>query len=103
MKNFQYQHALSMFSRTIAAIVGGYIACIAASFALIPFLHYVFSLPIPDANYLATILCYLFYLAFIILSFCKKSARLAWRDMSLFTLFFTIIYYLSMPEFNHTL
>lgn len=102
MKNFQYYDALSIFSRTVAAIVGGYIACIAASFALIPFLHYAFGMAIPDANYLATILCYLFYLAFIILSFCKKSARLAWRDMCLFTLFFTAVYFLTMPEFNYT-
>lgn len=103
MKNFQYYYELSMISRVTAAVVGGYIASIAASFALIPFLHHLFGMPIPDANYLATILCYLFYLAFIVLSFCKKSARLAWRDMFLFTLLFTAIYYLSMPEFNNTL
>lgn len=88
----------NVISRISAAIIGGYSCCIAASFALIPILHIFFGMPLPDSVYLATILSYLFYVAFIVWSFCPKTALLAWRNILLFHVCCGTIYLVLLPQ-----
>ncbi len=96
--NQQSHYFWSVTSRVIAAVIGGYCCCIAANFALIPILNIAFNMPIPDSVYLATILSYLFYVTFIVWSFCPKTALLAWRDIFIFNILCGFIYILAMPK-----
>jgi len=95
--NLHNHYIFSMTSRVIAAVIGGYGCAVASSFALVPWLNIAFDMQKPDAVYLATMLSYLFYLGAIIWCFCQKTALLAWRDIIMSSLFFSLFYLLATP------
>lgn len=91
------QYALSVVSRLVAAVVGGYAFSVISSFTYVPLLTNLANMPLPDAVYLATMLSYFSYIFIIIWVFCKKTAWLAWRDLLLLSVCFIVFYITFAP------
>ncbi|MEM5498901.1 hypothetical protein WNY77_15935 [Paraglaciecola mesophila] len=77
------KHQLDVSLRMIAAIVGGYLASVAFSFACVPLLVLSHLCDQNEAVMVSTMLSYLLYFSVIIISFCRKSSVLLWRDLCL--------------------
>jgi predicted permease len=85
-----YQQKIAM--RSFAAIVGGYVCCIASSFSLAAIIALCFNLPKSEAVLLATNLSYFTYITFAVLAFCAKSPARAWGNVFIFFTVNSVIY-----------
>ncbi|MEO9946877.1 hypothetical protein [Paraglaciecola sp.] len=77
------KHKLDVLFRLIAAILGGYLVSIGFSIAFVPVLVWLNLCSQAEAVMVATMLSYIVYFTVIIVSFCRRSPWLLWRDMSL--------------------
>jgi predicted cobalt transporter CbtA len=77
-------HQVDVLLRTIAALIGGYLVSVAFSFACVPILVLSHTCEKHEAVMVGTMLSYLVYFAVIIVSFCRKSSVLLWRDLGMF-------------------
>ncbi len=59
--------------RTLIASIGGYLFCVATSFSFSPIFYLLFNIEKSQAILLSTNLSYLFYVGFIIWSYCAAS------------------------------
>ncbi|WP_339769780.1 hypothetical protein [uncultured Paraglaciecola sp.] len=75
------KHRIDVSLRLIAAIVGGYLVSIAFSFAYVPLLVLSHASDKHEAVMVSTMLSYVLYFAVIIISFCRQSSALLWRDL----------------------
>lgn len=84
---------LTLLSRILAAILGGYLVAMTSSYAVVAFGQWL-GLSRDDATYLGMMLSFIFYVGAIIWSFTKLSVTKVWRDLialsALFYLIFTI-------------
>lgn len=75
------KHRIDVSLRLIAAIGGGYLVSIAFSFACVPLLVLSHACDKHEAVMVSTMLSYVLYFAIIIISFCRHSSALLWRDL----------------------
>ncbi|WP_299270242.1 hypothetical protein [uncultured Psychrosphaera sp.] len=87
------KHNLDVFSRVIAAVIGGYALSVAFSFAFAQLLVWGQICELNEAVMSASMLSYVVYFIVIIACFCRKSAWLLWRDILLSLCLFGVIYY----------
>jgi hypothetical protein len=88
------KHKLDVFSRMIAAVIGGYVLSVAFSFAFAELLVWAKVCEINEAVMTASMLGYIVYFIAIVTSFCRKSSWLLWRDFILTSCLFLAIYWL---------
>lgn len=82
---------LDVSLRLIAAVVGGYLVAVAFSFACVPLLVLSQACDKNEAVMVSSMLSYLLYFAVIIVSFCRKSSAVLWRDLTLIILACTML------------
>ncbi|MDO6840093.1 hypothetical protein Q4602_11485 [Paraglaciecola chathamensis] len=85
---------LDVSLRLIAAVVGGYLVAVAFSFACVPLLVLSHACGEQEAVMVSSMLSYLLYFAVIIVSFCRKSSVLLWRDLALIMFVCTMLTYM---------
>tara|TARA_R110002167_G_scaffold361999_1_gene580819 strand:+ start:17058 stop:17339 length:282 start_codon:yes stop_codon:yes gene_type:complete len=88
------KHNLDVMFRILAAIAGGYLVSVLFSFVVVLILVWMQATTQHEAVMVATMFSYVVYFAVIILSFCRKSAWLLWRDLLLITCLLGAIYWL---------
>ena len=94
MSNVKSQMGLSMLSRTIAAIVGGYVF----SNLLAVLTSYLLPMQTADSVLLSLQLSFLFYSIVIIWVFSTKTAGKAWLGLFIACAMSSVGVYLAMPE-----
>lgn len=94
MNNLISQAGLRVLSRTIAAIVGGYVL----SNLLATFISYLLPMPTADSVLLSLQLTFLFYCLVIIWVFSTKTAIKAWLGILIACAICSVGLYLAMPE-----
>jgi hypothetical protein len=94
MSNVSSQTALAVFSRLLAAIIGGYLFSNLFSIAL----SYLLPMPTVDSVLLSLQLSFLFYGAAIIWVFSAKTATRAWLGLLIFCLINAMAIYYWQPE-----
>ncbi len=94
MSNVRPQTALAVFSRLLAAIIGGYVF----SNLLSIILSYLLPMPTVDSILLSLQLSFLLYCAAIIWVFSVKTAAGAWLGLLIPSLISAMAIYYWMPE-----
>ena len=94
MRNIKSQIGLSVLSRTIAAIIGGYVL----SNLLAVLTSYLLPMQTADSVLLSLQLSFLFYSIVIIFVFSTKTAGKAWLGLLIACAITTVGVYLAMPE-----
>lgn len=94
MRNIKSQMGLSVLSRTIAAIIGGYVL----SNLLAVLTSYLLPMQTADSVLLSLQLSFLFYSIVIIFVFSTKTAGKAWLGLLIACAITAIGVYLAMPE-----
>ena len=94
MRNIKSQMGLSVLSRTIAAIIGGYVL----SNLLAVLISYLLPMQTADSVLLSLQLSFLFYSIVIIFVFSTKTAGKAWLGLLIACAITAIGVYLAMPE-----
>lgn len=94
MSNVKSQMGLSLLSRTIAAIVGGYVF----SNLLAVLTSYLLPMQTADSVLLSLQLSFLFYSIVIIWVFSTKTAGKAWLGLFIACAMSSVGVYLAMPE-----
>ena len=94
MRNIKSQIGLSVLSRTIAAIIGGYVL----SNLLAVLTSYLLPMQTADSVLLSLQLSFLFYSIVIIFVFSTKTAGKAWLGLLIACAITAIGVYLAMPE-----
>ncbi|MFT6467739.1 MAG: hypothetical protein ACJARQ_000892 [Oleispira sp.] len=94
MSNVKSQMGLSVLSRTIAAIVGGYVF----SNLLAVLTSYLLPMQTADSVLLSLQLSFLFYSIVIIWVFSTKTAGKAWLGLFIACAMSSVGVYLAMPE-----
>lgn len=94
MSNVKSQMGLSVLSRTIAAIVGGYVL----SNLLAVLISYLLPMQTADSVLLSLQLSFLFYSIVIIWVFSTKTAGKAWLGLFIACAMSSVGVYLAMPE-----
>lgn len=94
MRNIKSQMGLSVLSRTIAAIIGGYVL----SNLLAVLTSYLLPMQTADSVLLSLQLSFLFYGIVIIFVFSTKTAGKAWLGLLIACAITTVGVYLAMPE-----
>ncbi|MBL4798691.1 MAG: DUF3649 domain-containing protein [Oleispira sp.] len=94
MSNVKSQTGLSVLSRSIAAIVGGYVL----SNLLATFISYLLPMPTVDSVLMSLQLSFLFYSIIIIWIFSAKTANQAWLGLLIACAISAVGLYLAMPE-----
>lgn len=94
MSNVKSQMGLSVLSRSIAAIVGGYVL----SNLLAVLTSYLLPMQTADSVLLSLQLSFLFYSIVIIFVFSTKTAGKAWLGLLIACAITTVGVYLAMPE-----
>ena len=94
MRNIKSQMGLSVLSRTIAAIIGGYVL----SNLLAVLTSYLLPMQTADSVLLSLQLSFLFYSIVIIFVFSTKTAGKAWLGLLIACAITTVGVYLAMPE-----
>jgi len=94
MRNIKSQMGLSVLSRSIAAIVGGYVL----SNLLAVLTSYLLPMQTADSVLLSLQLSFLFYSIVIIFVFSTKTAGKAWLGLLIACAITTVGVYLAMPE-----
>lgn len=87
-------YRISVISRVLAAVVGGYGVAVASSFAAIPAGMWLFDISRHEAVLLGMMVGNIVYLAAIVRCFCPARAWHAWRDMLMLTGFMALGYLL---------
>jgi hypothetical protein len=72
-----------VYSRSVAAIFGGYTIAAVFSLAFVPVLVWLRWCSQNEAVMIATMLSYIIYFSVIIISFSRESTLLLWRDIVL--------------------
>lgn len=94
MSNVKSQMGLSVLSRTIAAIIGGYVF----SNLLAVLTSYLLPMQTADSVLLSLQLSFLFYSIVIIWVFSTKTAGKAWLGLFIACAMSSVGVYLAMPE-----
>jgi hypothetical protein len=94
MKNLNSKSGLQVFSRTVAAVVGGYVL----SNLLAILTSYILPMSISDSVLLSLQLSFLFYSVVVIWVFSTKTASKAWLGLIMACAISSIGVYLAMPE-----
>lgn len=94
MSNVKSQMGLSVLSRSIAAIVGGYVL----SNLLAVLISYLLPMQTADSVLLSLQLSFLFYSIVIIFVFSTKTAGKAWLGLLIACAMSSVGMYLAMPE-----
>jgi hypothetical protein len=94
MNNVKLQTGLGVLSRSIAAIVGGYVL----SNLLATLTSYLLPMPAVDSVLLSLQLSFLFYSIIIIWVFSAKTAGKAWLGLLIACAISSIFLYIAMPE-----
>ncbi len=94
MRNIKSQMGLSVLSRTIAAIIGGYVL----SNLLAVLTSYLLPMQTADSVLLSLQLSFLFYSIVIICVFSTKTAGKAWLGLFIACAMSSVGMYLAMPE-----
>ena len=94
MSNVKSQTGLGVISRSIAAIVGGYVF----SNLLAILTSYLLPMPTVDSVLLSLQLSFLFYSIVIIWIFSAKTAGKAWLGLIIACAISSVCLYLAMPE-----
>ncbi len=94
MRNIKSQMGLSVLSRTIAAIIGGYVL----SNLLAVLISYLLPMQTADSVLLSLQLSFLFYSIVIIFVFSTKTAGKAWLGLFIACAMSSVGVYLAMPE-----
>ena len=94
MRNIKSQMGLSVLSRTIAAIIGGYVF----SNLLAVLTSYLLPMQTADSVLLSLQLSFLFYSIVIIFVFSTKTAGKAWLGLLIACAMSSVGMYLAMPE-----
>ena len=90
------KHKLDVFSRIIAAVIGGYVLSVAFSFAFAQLLVWLKICELNEAVMSASMLSYVVFFIVIIVSFCRKNSWLLWRDILLSLCLLSAVYYLAL-------
>jgi hypothetical protein len=94
MSNTKSKLGLPIFSRSVAAIIGGYVL----SNLLATLTSYVLPMPTTDSVLLSLQLSFLFYSIAIIWAFSVKTAGKAWLGLLIACAISGVGLYLAMPE-----
>ena len=94
MSKVKSQTGLGVLSRSIAAIVGGYVL----SNLLATLTSYLLPMPTVDSVLLSLQLSFLFYAIVIIWVFSAKTAGKAWLGLLIACAISSVALYLAMPE-----
>jgi len=94
MSNIKSPAALRVLSRSVAAIVGGYVL----SNLLATLTSYLLPMPTADSVLLSLQLSFLFYSIVIIWVFSVKTAGKAWLGLFIASAISAVGLYLAMPE-----
>lgn len=94
MSNVKLQMGLRVLSRSIAAIIGGYVL----SNLLATLTSYLLPMPTVDSVLLSLQLSFLFYSIVIIWVFSTKTAGKAWLGLLIACAISSVGLYLAMPE-----
>ncbi len=94
MSNIKSQTGLRILSRSMAAIVGGYVL----SNLLATLISYLLPMPKVDSVLLSLQLSFLFYCMVIIWVFSTKTAGKAWLGLLIACVISSVGLYLAMPE-----
>ena len=94
MNNVKLQTGLPVLSRSIAAIIGGYVL----SNLLATLTSYLLPMPTVDSVLLSLQLSFLFYAIVIIWVFSAKTAGKAWLGLLIACAISSLCLYLAMPE-----
>lgn len=94
MSNAKSKTGLRILSRSVAAIIGGYVL----STLLATFISYLLPMPTVDSVLLSLQLSFLFYSMIIIWVFSVKTASKAWLGLFITCAISAVGLYLAMPE-----
>jgi predicted neutral ceramidase superfamily lipid hydrolase len=94
MSNTKSKLGLPILSRSVAAIIGGYVL----SNLLATLISYLLPMPTADSVLLSLLLSFLFYSIAIIWVFSVKTAGKAWLGLFIACAISAVGLYLAMPE-----
>lgn len=96
MSTVKSHSSANVFSRSVVAIVGGYVL----SNLLATFLSYLLPMPTADSVLLSLQLSFLFYAMIIIWAFSVKNVMQVWVGLVIACVFSAVGVYLTMPEYS---